>query len=189
MNSVLMPLRALCNVSTAISKVRCPDRLQHVMRAAAWCSAVFLLSGCGSTAGIENPRGGQSYEVKLDEKLQGYKRSYKVHVPRDYDPSRSWPVVVSIHGAFSTADYHELRTGFSRLADQEGFIVLYPNGIGILGWLQHWNAGHCCGKALGENLDDIGFIFRALDDAAGALNIDRQRVLRHRLLQRRYAHA
>jgi len=38
-------------------------------------------------------------------------------------------------------------TGWSDLADREGFVVLYPEGIGLLGYLQHWNAGHCCGRA------------------------------------------
>lgn len=139
-------------------------------------SIILLLQGCSQTSYSDEPLLGATQERELGEKMGGYRRSYRVHVPRDYTPSSSWPVVIAIHGAFSTAEYHEQRTGFSRVAEQEGFIVLYPNGIGLLGWLQHWNAGHCCGKALGDNVDDIGFIFAALDDAATFLNIDRQRI-------------
>jgi len=58
------------------------------------------------------------------------------------------PLVVVLHGAFSTAREMADWTGWSALADREGFIVVYPEGgWGLLGFLQHWNAGHCCGKA------------------------------------------
>lgn len=138
--------------------------------------ASLMTQGCSTLTDSAEPSAGAAYDRKLEGKLDGFTRHYRVYVPKDYDPLRKWPIVIAIHGAFSTAEYHELRTGFSRLADEEGFIVLYPNGIGIFGWLQHWNAGHCCAKALADNIDDIGFIFAALDDAALALNIDRRRV-------------
>jgi polyhydroxybutyrate depolymerase len=65
---------------------------------------------------------------------------------------------------------------FSSLADRENFVVLYPNGMGILGFLQHWNAGHCCGKAAADRLDDVGFITAAIEDVCARLKIDRDRI-------------
>jgi polyhydroxybutyrate depolymerase len=42
------------------------------------------------------------------------------------------------------------------------FIVVYPDGSGRLDWyLLTWNCGFCCGYALENNIDDVGFI-RAL---------------------------
>ena len=74
--------------------------------------------------------------------------------------------MIVIHGAFSTAREMERMSGFSRLADREGFIVVYPNGIGLLGYLQHWNVGQCCGKAAKDGVDDLGFVRAVVEGVA-----------------------
>jgi polyhydroxybutyrate depolymerase len=82
-----------------------------------------------------------------------------------------------LHGAFSTAKEAEIQTGFSELADKENFIVIYPDGaFGILGFLQHWNAGHCCGKAAEDNIDDLGFLDMVIADVRERFNIDKNRL-------------
>jgi polyhydroxybutyrate depolymerase len=67
-------------------------------------------------------------------------------------------------------------SGFSALADREGFLVLYPNGFGAFGFFQHWNSGHCCGKARRDNFDDVGFVAAAIDDVRSRFSVDRSRV-------------
>ena len=67
-------------------------------------------------------------------------------------------------------------SGFSDLADRENFIVMYPNGMGILGFFQHWNVGHCCGKAALDHVDDVGFVAAAIEDLRVRLNIDPDRI-------------
>jgi len=67
-------------------------------------------------------------------------------------------------------------SGWSRLADREKFIVIYPEGIGILGFLQHWNAGHCCGRAADEDWDDVAFLEAAIDGVCRQHAVDRRRV-------------
>jgi len=53
----------------------------------------------------------------------------------------------------------EEQTGLSESVNRDNFIVVCLNGAyGIFWFLQHWNVGHCCGKAASDNLDDIGFI-------------------------------
>ena len=103
-------------------------------------------------------------------------RTYLVHVPQDYSEERAWPLVLVLHGAFSTADDIEKWSGFSELADREGFVVAYPNGIGLLGFLQHWNAGHCCGRAAADNVDDVGFLNYVIGDISDKLRIDPKRL-------------
>jgi polyhydroxybutyrate depolymerase len=70
----------------------------------------------------------------------------------------------------------EKRSGFSRLADEEGFVAVYPNGYGFLGLLRHWNAGHCCGRGRRLGLDDVGFLDAVLEDVARRVDIDPTRV-------------
>jgi polyhydroxybutyrate depolymerase len=117
-----------------------------------------------------------SYEAKVDMRFHGFQRTYRVHLPPGYNSGQSLPLVVVLHGAFDTAKGIERISGFSQLADQHNFIALYPNGIGILGYLQHWNAGHCCGKAAADTTDDVGFLSQVIEDACARLAVDRGRI-------------
>jgi polyhydroxybutyrate depolymerase len=120
--------------------------------------------------------GPKTYQGAVDIRLNGFRRTYLVHIPPGYRPEISLPLVVVIHGAFDTAEGMEKFSKFSRLADSENFIVMYPNGFGVMGFLQHWNAGHCCGKAAGDKLEDVGFVAAAIEDVAVRLKIDRDRI-------------
>jgi polyhydroxybutyrate depolymerase len=112
----------------------------------------------------------------VDIRINGFRRTYLVHIPSGYKPETPLPLVVVIHGAFDTAEGMEKISRFSQLADREGFMVLYPNGMGLLGFLQHWNAGHCCGKAAGDNLDDVGFVAATIEDVCSRFKVDRDRI-------------
>lgn len=135
-----------------------------------------LLVGCATSPVPDQPANGRSYDVTMDGEFDGYQRSYRVHVPADYREDEPTALVVVLHGAFSTSAEIEKRSGFSALGDREGFAVVYPDGIGILGFLQHWNAGHCCGKAAADEVDDVGFVANVIDDVKSYLNIDSGRV-------------
>ncbi len=102
-------------------------------------------------------------------------RTYLLHIPRNYDAQKAWPFVLVLHGAFGTASTIEGQSGFSELADREGFVVAYPNGIGWFGHVQHWNAGHCCGWAEMDRVDDVGFLRYVMQDVSSRFRIDPQR--------------
>jgi polyhydroxybutyrate depolymerase len=59
------------------------------------------------------------------------------------------------------------------VADREGFVTVYPDGLGVLGT---WNGGGCCGYAVQNDVDDVGFVTALLDHLEQALCIDRARV-------------
>jgi polyhydroxybutyrate depolymerase len=103
-------------------------------------------------------------------------RDYLLHIPPNYDERRAWPLVLVLHGAFSRAHTMEKRSGYSTLADREGFVVAYPNGIGVFGFLRHWNAGHCCGLAEMDRVDDVGFLHGLLREVSTEFHIDPQRI-------------
>jgi polyhydroxybutyrate depolymerase len=136
----------------------------------------FAHHGCvGSFPGYETIKPG-TYKHKLKVRVAGFRRSYLIHIPRGYDPAKPTPLVVALHGAYDTAKKTERETGLSELADREGFIALYPNGITLFGWLQHWNAGHCCGKAMKDGIDDLGFVAGVIEQAQAHLNVDPKRI-------------
>jgi polyhydroxybutyrate depolymerase len=92
----------------------------------------------------------------------GQSRSYILHLPPSYNGGDEMPLVVVLHGGGGNAKNIEEVTSFSTKADEEGFIVVYPDGSGKLErHLLTWNGGFCCGYALENNIDDVGFI-RAL---------------------------
>ncbi len=138
---------------------------------------LFLLSiGCMRPLPRDVGSDSGTYRQKLDLRYNLLKRSYLVHVPPSYDPEKLYPLVVVLHGAFDNASGMEKATGFSDLADRENFIVQYPNGISLFGFLQHWNAGHCCGKAAADKVDDVGFISKAIEDLYSRISVDRNRI-------------
>ena len=134
------------------------------------------VSGCATTGEYSPTMAGTTITRKTKISYNGVARSYRLHIPSGYQPQNAVPLVIVVHGAFSTAKQIEEQTGFSALADRVGFAVSYPNGIGIFGLLQHWNAGHCCGKAAADDIDDIGFIDETIVDASEYINIDPSRI-------------
>jgi polyhydroxybutyrate depolymerase len=136
----------------------------------------LLLCGCSkSRAGVESYEPG-THKRKLDLRVLGFRRSYLIHIPKNYVRAEARPLVVALHGAFSTAEEMEEQTGLSELADREGFLVVYPNGITLFGWLQHWNAWHCCGRAMKDRVDDVGFVSMVIDEVRANYHIDSSRI-------------
>ncbi len=106
-------------------------------------------------------------DIELAVAHEGRRRTALVHLPEQTAANRPLPVVLNFHGGGGDARGHRDYVGMDALADREGFIVVYPNGTGwFAGEYLTWNAGLCCGYAVSEKVDDIGFV-RALLDALG----------------------
>src|SRR4028118_1388406 len=54
------------------------------------------------------------------------KRAYDLHVPSSYNSQKPIPLVLAFHGVGASGKGMEKMTGFSQLAEQSGFIVVYP---------------------------------------------------------------
>jgi polyhydroxybutyrate depolymerase len=102
----------------------------------------------------------------------GVTRSYLAYAP-SASPARGAhrPVLIVLHGGGGNARQIMRFARFNPIAEREGFVVLYPQG------LQHsWNDGR---KFSGRNVqrDDVGFILAALDHLeAQGVGIDREAV-------------
>ena len=148
----------------------------NVMKSIVCLVLALVLPGCVASLPEKIPPGSKTYQKKVDTRIMISRRSYLVHVPPVLDAIAPLPPVVVVHGAFDTAKGMEKISGFSALADEEGFVALYPNGMGLLGFLQHWNAGHCCGKAAADDVDDVGFLLEVIADVQQRLPIDPARI-------------
>jgi polyhydroxybutyrate depolymerase len=104
----------------------------------------------------------------------GSMRTFRIHVPPSYDGNAPAPLVLMLHGGGGSGrQFQEASAGMDPIADREGFITLYPDGSGVL---RTWNGGGCCGYAVTNDVDDVGFIAALLDHVEAALCIDRRRV-------------
>lgn len=65
----------------------------------------------------------------LSLNVNGDERSYEIHVPDFPAPDAGWPLVIAVHGLGSDAAGVRARSGFDDIADEEGFIVAYPDGL------------------------------------------------------------
>lgn len=97
----------------------------------------------------------------------GITRDYIVHLPTNYDDSQSYPFVYNLHGFTSNATQQQLYSGMNSTANENGFIVCYPNGL-ISSWNVGWN--------FGSNSDDVGFLLALVDSLALDYNINTDRL-------------
>ena len=55
-------------------------------------------------------------------------------------------------------------------AERYGFVAVYPNGTGRGTRALTWNAGGCCGCAVRNKIDHVGFTMALLDDLASRVH-------------------
>ncbi|MBI4933294.1 MAG: alpha/beta fold hydrolase [Actinobacteria bacterium] len=104
----------------------------------------------------------------------GRMRTFHVYVP-DSLPDGPVPLVVALHGGTGSSRQFERSSGFDAQADEHGFIVVYPDGVGAGAdetQLRTWNAGGCCGPAVRKDVDDVGFIRALIDVMEDRYSID-----------------
>lgn len=90
--------------------------------------------------------------------VDNLERSYKIYKPTKLELNP--PLVIFLHGGLGNADHSERNYEFNKLADENGFVMVYPNGnsLRLFKNRRTWNAGTCCGKAKDDNIDDVHFI-------------------------------
>jgi polyhydroxybutyrate depolymerase len=100
----------------------------------------------------------------------GVKREYLLYVPKSYESTRPTPLVISLHGAGIWGAVQRDLSQFNRVADREGFIVVYPSGIGGHG-VRVWHEEE--GPGLSR---DVKFISELIDTLEAHYNIDSTRI-------------
>ena len=99
----------------------------------------------------------------------GEKRVYLLYVPPSYDPTRPAPLVISMHGAALWPTVQKDISGWNKVADENGFLVVYPAG------LQHglyvWRVEQGPGLAI-----DVRFSADLIDKLRATYNIDPSRI-------------
>lgn len=103
----------------------------------------------------------------------GQTREYLLHVPESYDPAQPTPLVISMHAGATWPAHQKNLSRWNRLADESGFIVVYPSGTPVLfDVVRIWHS-----FGLGAGLErDVRFISELIDTLQSAYNIDPARI-------------
>ena len=89
--------------------------------------------------------------AQLNFEYDGVTRTYYMDGP---DPiPQGAPLVFVLHGYSSSAQMIRNYSGFSQLAQQEGFVAVFPQGTNDSYNTAHWNA-----NLPGSTTDDHGFL-------------------------------
>ena len=87
------------------------------------------------------------------------------------------PLLFSLHGYGSSAEFHKSYTGYESLSEEERFIVIYPQGYKLETTLanssSHWNSG---AWTVGSNVDDVDFIKTIIEIISDQYSIDQNRI-------------
>jgi polyhydroxybutyrate depolymerase len=100
--------------------------------------------------------------------VNGESRRYYLYLPPTWHRDRPAPLVLVFHAGGGRASDIAPHTEFSRLAEREGFVVAYPQGL-----RGRWNDGRGFVTA---THDDVGFVRALVDTLERELGIDARRV-------------
>lgn len=108
---------------------------------------------------------------KLTLQFGGRTRSYIAYLPSSVKAGTAVPLVFDFHGHGANAAQEESSSGWNKKADREAFIAVYPEGVD-----SSWNVGNCCGLAMSEKVDDVGFTKAMIQAVSKAACIDAKRI-------------
>lgn len=123
-----------------------------VLLLGAWLSFTAVLPACADEPG------------QID--VGGLTCDYLLHLP----PSLSaHPALIMVfHGGGGTAAQIARLTQFDAVSDQDGFVVVYPQGL-----QRHWNDGR---PGVKDKVDDVGFVAALLARLASQYGVDPKRI-------------
>jgi len=108
---------------------------------------------------------GENQTVIKTLSFGGETRSYWIYVPSGYNGSVPVPLVVMLHGAGGNGREADEMSGWSTVAEAEGFIAVFPDG-GV--WnIYDWN---------GTGRDDVGFLMAVINKVEEDYVIDVSRI-------------
>lgn len=109
----------------------------------------------------------QFYQLEHD----GLPRAFGLYAPATYQSGQPAPLIIALHGRFSSAQAMHAQTGLAAVAEAHGAIIAYPEST------EFWNdGGHRLLNRPGDPADDIGFIAAAIDVVRANFDIDPSRI-------------
>jgi polyhydroxybutyrate depolymerase len=99
------------------------------------------------------------------------KREHLLYVPKSYDRANPTPLVVNLHTSMSWPSSAMAISQWNQVADERGFIVVYPEGTGL--GPKSWEM---TGSETPARMPDVIFISDLIDKLEASYNIDKTRI-------------
>jgi poly(3-hydroxybutyrate) depolymerase len=160
---------ALFGIAYGVAWFKAAPWKRRTMTAALAAAAVLLIAGLPAPAQAAGPY------TEHTLTWHGTKRHFLLHVPR-HAGDRPMPLIIGFHGYGDSALEFGAHVGLAEAAEEAGMMVALPMSLERKSGEQSWNATVCCGKALENNVDDVGFIGAMIEDIAANHALDRSRV-------------
>jgi polyhydroxybutyrate depolymerase len=100
----------------------------------------------------------------------GEKRDYVLYVPATYDARKATPLVISLHGGALWGAAQRETSQWDRVADRQGFIVVYPSALSGRG-PRKWREEESIGRPR-----EVRFISELIDTLEARYHIDSSRI-------------
>ena len=97
--------------------------------------------------------------------VNGKAREYRLIVPKSVDGKQPVPLVFAFHGLGDSKDLMPFYSQLDKLAEKQGFVLVFPNGLN-----RHWPLVPAWAK------DDLAFYDKLYEHITGQYNIDLNRV-------------
>jgi polyhydroxybutyrate depolymerase len=164
--------------SAAKSAANSPRVASAVPAAVAGVDAIMVVPPIAPQVPATVPSRTEDVVVALDGAL----RTALVHSPTETlggAPVALMPLVIALHGSDGSGADLEAVTGYDDVADREGFVVAYADGLLVQSYgpsSRSWNSGQCCEPATSAGVDDVAFIEALIDRLVDRYPVDPQRV-------------
>lgn len=103
----------------------------------------------------------------------GEMRKYLLYVPPSYDASRATPLIINLHGFAQWPANQANVSQWNELADEEGFIVVYPQGSNFP---LRWRLRTANPDSFADAKKDVTFISDLIDELSAKYTIDPERI-------------
>ena len=102
---------------------------------------------------------------------------YRLYVPKSYDGSRDFPLIVALHGLYSNPGQILGYPGFTKHAEEHGYLIVAPMGYNTRGWYGSRGRGGG-GRRDPENLGELSEqdVMNVLEIVRSELKVDDERI-------------
>jgi len=140
-------------------------------------TALIGLAGCGSDPSPDDsgPRPA-AFPSTGTATVEVGGHQVTVHVPDSYQPDRSAPLVILLHGYSSNGAEQERYLKFAPLTQQRGFVYAVPEGLTDRRGNQYWNATDACCDFDQAGSDDSGYLSELIRKLQETYRTDARRV-------------
>lgn len=117
---------------------------------------------------VASPDGGLTYNWIVSRS-----RDYRLYVPASYVKGKPMPLVVMLHGCKQDPESFAAGTRMNRLADEHGFLALYPRQSALANGYSCWNWFDPSTQARGG---EAAIVMAMVDDVRARYSVDAERI-------------